>query len=90
MSGFTRGTDFSLLHGYQTDWDIAVSYSMGAGQYFARNKREDREIGHSPASSAEVKNTEIDIVYINSSYVFRALFKKLMHRILMNKHCLSA
>jgi hypothetical protein len=55
----SRGSDFSLFISVQTGYGThPVSCPMGTGGSFPGVKRSEREVDHSPLSSAEVKNGE--------------------------------
>jgi hypothetical protein len=57
-----QGQEFSLLHVVQTGSEVhTASYPMGTGALFPGEKRLGREADHSPPTSAEIKETYVDL-----------------------------
>jgi hypothetical protein len=66
-----KGKKFLLLHIVQTCSGVQpTSYKMGTGGSFPGVKRQGRETGHSPPSSAEIK--KMWIYTSTPPYVFMA------------------
>jgi len=55
--GFPGGAEIlSLHHHVQTCCGVHPSYLVGSGGYYTGVRRPERETGHLPSSSAQVKN----------------------------------